>query len=926
MRSPTGWLVLVAACLARSGLAGAADRMTVWLTLDAAEIGPVVACDGEFRVDGGTVALREWMGEGKDGVEGATCRLTTGHDPKTAAAAKVQRIRRTTLPKGLLLEIEAPGQATLGATTKLGDFEVPLARLRRERSVPVLDGKARLRWIPNVASLTGDQAEEEFPSVAVLPDGRIAVAYVAWDGEADRVFLRVGDETRLVTETPGDYLDPRCAVDGQGKLRVVWAANDGRQWDLWASSDGTPDTPVKLTTNPQNDFWPRLARDKSGRLWLAWQTVGDDLHYEVMLSEFGPDGLSRPVNVSEHAGDDWEPALCASPDGRIVVAWDTYRNGSYDVYLRELSAPAGGDLEPLGPAKPVAATADREAHATVAADAAGRVWLAWDVSMEDWGKHPKVGGTLHANRDTRVACYEGGKLKRPAADFMESLPKPFGKFAEYPQVAVDGQDRLWLVWRMMNEVRVFWHSPKLSRGGQNYAIWHVFASQYDGQAWSEPILLAQSAGRQDMRVDVARDPAGELLVVFGADARTRRIPYMPVDYDVRLASLAGFGTAMQDVELAGAGHLGRVAPVNPDPELLRLPRNWTIGGKTYCLAIGDTHRHTDISRCMNGYDGSLQDAYRYALNASGLDWLAISDHDQDILKHRNDRNERPRQDYDWWRSQKYCDLYTIPGRFLAMYGYEHGGSYKARGGHKNVIYAERGHPVYEVDAPEELFAALADSGAVAIPHQLADGGSRTDWEKWNRKYEAVAEIFQTRGSYEYEDCPRIARIFTPGHSIWDALAADVRVGIIASSDHGQTHQARAGAYVEDASGAAGDLSTATGFTRRGLLEALHARRTFGATTAVAVQTSIADHPLGREITVQDAPTIEARIVAPAAVRALAVVRDSKFIYTTEPKTPQAEFQFTDLDLKPGQSAYYYVRALIGENDVAWSSPIWVARE
>ena len=34
----------------------------------------------------------------------------------------------------------------------------------------------------------------------------------------------------------------------------------------------------------------------------------------------------------------------------------------------------------------------------------------------------------------------------------------------------------------------------------------------------------------------------------------------------------------------------------------------------------------------------------------------------------------------------------------------------------------------------------------------------------------------------------------------------------------------------------------------------------------------------------------------------------------------------DWDLKPGQSAYYYVRALIGEDDVAWSSPIWVTRD
>ncbi|NQT11535.1 MAG: hypothetical protein HQ582_02230, partial [Planctomycetes bacterium] len=302
------------------------------------------------------------------------------------------------------------------------------------------------------------------------------------------------------------------------------------------------------------------------------------------------------------------------------------------------------------------------------------------------------------------------------------------------------------------------------------------------------------------------------------------------------------------------------------------------------------------------------------------------DHDQDILKHRADRRKRPRQDYDWWRSQKYCDLYTIPGRFLALYGYEHGGSYKARGGHKNVIHAERGFPVYEVDAPAELFAALANSRAVAIPHQLADGGSRTDWERWDGKYESVAEIFQARGSYEYADCPRIAQIFTVGHSIWDALARDVRIGIIASSDHGQTHQARACTYVEDAPGATGDVSLATGFTRRGILEALHARRTFGSTSALALRMSVAGHPLGEEITVTAPPAIEASIVAPAEVTAMAVVRNGSFVYTSEPKTTEASIQFSDLDLKPGQSAYYYVRALVGKNDVAWSSPIWVTRE
>ncbi|MHC4401437.1 MAG: TolB family protein, partial [Planctomycetota bacterium] len=384
VKKPTLALAVVGSWL--TGLAAAEDRLTVWATFDTARIGPVVACQGELSAGGGAkVGLSPWMHNGKDDAAGAKFQLTTEHDAATAAAAKLLRVRRTTLPKGLLLEIDRPGQSTLTATTTLGDFDVSFGELRSQGDLTVLDGKIRLRVIPNVRALTGSHAEEEYASAAVLPDGRIAVAYVAWDGKADRVLVQVDGETRQITGESGDYLDPRCAVDARGKLWVVWAANDGRSWDLWAQSDGEP---IRLTSSPRNDFWPRLARDGQGRIWLAWQTVAEDLHYEVMLARLGPDGLSTPVNVSQHGADDWEPALCATSDGRLVVAWDTYRNGSFDVYLRELTTDADGRLKAPKPAIPVAAGAEREAHATIAADRGGRVWLAWDVTMEDWGKHP----------------------------------------------------------------------------------------------------------------------------------------------------------------------------------------------------------------------------------------------------------------------------------------------------------------------------------------------------------------------------------------------------------------------------------------------------------------------------------------------------------------------------------------------------------
>jgi hypothetical protein len=469
-------MALFGVCCGSGQWAAAGDRMTICLTFDGASIGPGVACDGELRLQGGgRLVLKEWLHDGDDSIDENRFRLRTEHDARSAEAAKASVVRRSAMPKGLLLEVEAGDGATLSAVTKLGNFDLPLSELRKQQVVTVLDGKAQLEWIANVSALTGKEAEEEYPSIAVLPDGRVAVAYLAWDGKADSVCLRLGEQTQRLTPQPGNYMEPRCVVDGRGRLWVVWAAGDGKRWDLWASCEGKR---IRLTQGGGNSFWPRLARDRYGHLWLAWQTVADDLHYEIMLARLEGSGLAAAINVSQHGASDWEPAICATPDGRVVVAWDTYRNGSYDIYLREFSAEADGRIRPLGLPKPVAASAQREAHATVAADSKNRVWIAWDASMEDWGKHPQR-GTLHSYRKTDVACYAEGRLYRLGADFMQSLPPADANFAEYPQVAVDGEDRLWVIFRVENEIAPVYLPPRVQRA-QRYGMWLLFARQFDG--------------------------------------------------------------------------------------------------------------------------------------------------------------------------------------------------------------------------------------------------------------------------------------------------------------------------------------------------------------------------------------------------------------------------------------------------------------
>ena len=44
----------------------------------------------------------------------------------------------------------------------------------------------------------------------------------------------------------------------------------------------------------------------------------------------------------------------------------------------------------------------------------------------------------------------------------------------------------------------------------------------------------------------------------------------------------------------------------------------SVAGVNYELYMGDLHRHTDLSLCRVYYDGTLEDAYRYAIEAGEL--------------------------------------------------------------------------------------------------------------------------------------------------------------------------------------------------------------------------------------------------------------------------------------------------------------------
>jgi hypothetical protein len=334
-------------------------------------------------------------------------------------------------------------------------------------------------------------------------------------------------------------------------------------------------------------------------------------------------------------------------------------------------------------------------------------------------------------------------------------------------------------------------------------------------------------------------------------------------------------------------------------------------------------------------DGSLEDMWRYALDAVAMDWLGCGDHDNGG------------REYPWWITQKTTDAYLLPGAFVPMFSYERSCNYPD--GHRNVVFAKRGvRPLPRLQGgfgknldgkiPDDaerppspdtqmLYKYLSQFNGICALHTCAtDQGS--DWRDADPKVEPCVEIYQgCRQSYERPDGPRAN---TPDFSIsgWRplgfvsrALLKGLRVGFQSSSDHGSTHISFC-------------ILWASSPTREAMLEAFQKRHVYGATdNIIADVRCIADgkeYFMGDEFSASAPPTFRVKLIGTAPFAKVSIVRDNEYVYVTEPKKQEVEFEWVDQNPTPGKTSYYYVRgdqveSAPGKKDgeLVWVSPMWI---
>jgi hypothetical protein len=875
---------------------------------------------------GKVVRVAPWRFLRGDAVNGSAWKLKLGrmlfeNQPDLPRPIASPGQTQNIVPAGVEVTVDAPANADVEIKTEQGNFRLRLQDLRDGRVLRFRDGDVTVQRSPTPQQVSESNGEEhDYPSVAVTRSGAVWVAWQAYQDGGDHVYARYStsggwSQPMRLTGQKSDIYQTGVAEDSTGRIWVVWSERAGEDWDLYARTYNGKEWSARqrLTAAHRPNMFHRLVADGGGNLhlvWVGWQDGQSHLYW----SRLRGNDWSEPMEIS--GPSTWMPAAATDSKRNLYVAWDSYRNGNYDIYFRRIAADgAAGEIER------VTKSPRFQAHATLAVDRQDRVWLAWDESGANWGKDYARddiwrGTVLYTDRRPRVAVWESGAWKQPSADPMAAMPRRYNRYVENPRLLCDGSGRLWLEL----EVRT---STAMNRADYwaNNGRWERFLTSLEGDHWTAAVPVPQSSTRPDGFYQMA-PAANGFWAAWVNDNRA----FGPQGGGARGGAAA---PRAQPGEIDAAAFAFDAAPARPDlMEFAEAPgnaalvhaeeaadvkriRSFTAAGGLH-IYRGDFHRHTEISGDGAG-DGSLEDYFRYMIDAAAMDTGIVSDHNAGD------------KEYTWWRTEKAIDLFHIPAGFTPLFGYERSVPYP--NGHRNVVFDHRGVKVLPISRDENqgtvntgpiLYPYLKQNRGICMLHSLAtDQGS--DYRDNDAEVEPLVEIYQGyHANYEYEGAPRAETSdyqvtthggYKPLGFYWNALRKGYKLGTESSSDHISTHTSYTMIYSPSS-------------RRTDLVESMRKRHAYGATDNIIVDYRAGDHMMGDAFAASAPPRMTVKVVGTGRILTVEVIKDGNFAYVARPEGSSAEFTWVDRNPEKRES-WYYVRVIQADRQMAWSSPMWV---
>lgn len=352
---------------------------------------------------------------------------------------------------------------------------------------------------------------------------------------------------------------------------------------------------------------------------------------------------------------------------------------------------------------------------------------------------------------------------------------------------------------------------------------------------------------------------------------------------------------------------------------------------------GEIHPHTEISDGI----GEADEHYKYARDVALLDFGAIADHNYSI-------EENPGS---WEEITEATKRYNQPGKFVSLFGMEVATSTVWNiedGGHFNV-YGSKEFPFLPSSSERDFDAVLEwmeGSGLVAIPHHTLYSGMGMDFGRYPKDAFPLFEIFSSHGCSEYYDNPRRIKYqdLGEGRSLYDALKAGFKMGIVASSDY---HNELMGGMLKLQNYAQTAYSSyfqfrggylcvlAKELTPECVMDALRKRRCYATTgDKIVIFFEINGHIMGETIETENdllAREVKVEVVGKNRIEKIELIRNCGPVLAHKGKSDHEKIRFRDesnlrevsIASNGEMFSFYYVRIVQVDGEMAWTSPVWI---
>ena len=722
------------------------------------------------------------------------------------------------------------------------------------------------------------------------------------------------------------YENPTAICLNGGEPLVAWNLVSDKNWiiQLTQYKNGKPTKPVQFSTPSGKSVHPKLVEGQNGKIWLTWENYYNG-KFSIYISKFDNEQWSDPVQLTPANEVCFDPAVAEGKDGNLYLVYGTTEGFHQNIEMRifDSSTLSQSKKVPVAIGGGLKNRVNLNTKPALAFDKNERLWISWENNRNT--SRLEDGDNFSGDRCCSMVSYYDGKiLETKAGRWLFN-----GKNDHLPTFVKDKHQNLYVFTRCGGDF-------------EDESTWKFRVSYLQSDGWSLPetFLTTNQKGQRSVP-SVIFTESNEFCFAWRNEQLLRgkhgnRIKNTNINIGV--FSSPEIDNKSSNIKLNPAvveEHHREFVETKTGGRHRIQRRKLTYKGDEYTLLLGDLHEHSEGSYCWPaGTDGTLHDDYRYALYSEGYDFVGITDHTNTM-------------DEPYWRkSLRIADFYNDGKNFVAIpaaewtlsppKGYE---TIPTGVGHRNVIFSStkeaekfirNNKEIYSEFSPEsnsstKLWQLILEKNidCVAIPHHVADESHPCDWSVRNEQIEPVVELFQCRGNVEYRGCPRENNVSRHQTTHCDEAFMDYalrekghKIGFIGSGEHNSMGIGLAALWVKEVS-------------RKGIIEALRARRCFGTTgDKIFMDVQVNDVFMGEVAALNGAPKIVIQAKGQKEIEKVELLRNSRVIQSWKPENGNDSFSMKFIDEsfeKENDVLYYYVRVTQKDEHFAWSSPVFVEK-